>query len=166
MHDGSSLGLMILRWLHFMFGITWIGLLYYFNFGQGAFFAEADAATKSAATQKLVPRALWWFRWGAMGTFVVGLLILLNNWMLLGSGFVSSSYGVSILTGSILGPDGTPAPFKEGKIDGATITFAQSIDAGGMPLELAYKGIVSATEIKFTLEVFGMPLEFVAKKAQ
>jgi uncharacterized membrane protein len=103
MQDGSSLGLMILRWLHFMFGITWIGLLYYFNFVQGAFFAETDAATKSAATQKLVPRALWWFRWGAMGTFVVGLLILLNNWMVMGGAFLFSSYGVSILTGAVLG---------------------------------------------------------------
>src|SRR3989441_8142267 len=56
---------LLLRWLHFLAGITWIGLLYYFNFVQGPFFAEADGATKSAATQKLVPRALWWFRWGA-----------------------------------------------------------------------------------------------------
>ena len=55
---------LLLRWLHFLAGITWIGLLYYFNFVQGPFFAEADGATKSAATQKLVPRALWWFRWG------------------------------------------------------------------------------------------------------
>ena len=44
----------LLRWLHFLAGITWIGLLYYFNFVQGPFMAEADAATKSAATQKLV----------------------------------------------------------------------------------------------------------------
>ena len=45
----------ILRWLHFFFGVTWIGLLYYFNFVQGSFFAETDAATKSNAIQKLVP---------------------------------------------------------------------------------------------------------------
>ena len=63
---------LLLRWLHFLAGITWIGLLYYFNFVQGPFFAEADGATKSAATQKLVPRALWWFRWGAMFTFLSG----------------------------------------------------------------------------------------------
>jgi uncharacterized membrane protein len=94
--------LMLLRWMHFMFGITWIGLLYYFNFVQGAFFAETDAATKSAATQKLVPRALWWFRWSAMGTFVVGLLILLYKWHQMGGEFVHSSYGVAILTGGIL----------------------------------------------------------------
>src|SRR5438445_699741 len=67
---------LLLRWLHFLAGITWIGLLYYFNFVQGPFFAEADGATKSAATQKLVPRALWWFRWGAMFTFLSGAAII------------------------------------------------------------------------------------------
>src|SRR2546422_11390507 len=72
--DGAEF---LLRWLHFLSGITWIGLLYYFNFVQGPFFAEADAATKSVATQKLVPRALWWFRWSAMLTFLSGLTILI-----------------------------------------------------------------------------------------
>ena len=67
----------LLRWLHFLAGITWIGLLYYFNFVQGPFFAEADASTRSVATQKLVPRALWWFRWSAMVTFLSGLTILI-----------------------------------------------------------------------------------------
>src|SRR2546427_215392 len=67
----------LLRWLHFLSGITWIGLLYYFNFVQGPFFAEADASTRSVATQKLVPRALWWFRWSAMVTFLSGLTILI-----------------------------------------------------------------------------------------
>ena len=69
--DGAEF---LLRWLHFLSGITWIGLLYYFNFVQGPFFAEADAATKSVATQKLVPRALWWFRWSASLTFLTGAL--------------------------------------------------------------------------------------------
>ncbi len=67
---------LLLRWTHFLSGITWIGLLYYFNFVQGPFFAESDASTKSVATQKLVPRALWWFRWSAAVTFLSGMLIL------------------------------------------------------------------------------------------
>ena len=66
----------LLRWLHFLAGITWIGLLYYFNFVQGPFMAEADPATKSAATQKLVPRALAWFRWSAVVTFLSGAAII------------------------------------------------------------------------------------------
>lgn len=70
----TTIGLeMLLRWGHFMAGITWIGLLYYFNFVQTEYFKEADAKSKSEAIQKLVPRALWWFRWGAMFTLVTGL---------------------------------------------------------------------------------------------
>jgi len=64
---------MLLRWGHFMAGITWIGLLYYFNFVQTEYFKEADAASKSDAIQKLVPKALWWFRWGAMFTLLTGI---------------------------------------------------------------------------------------------
>ncbi len=64
---------MLLRWGHFMAGITWIGLLYYFNFVQTEYFKEADATSKSDAIQKLVPKALWWFRWGAMFTLITGL---------------------------------------------------------------------------------------------
>jgi len=67
----------LLRWVHIMAGVTWIGLLYYFNFIQGAFFGEAGGATKSEAIQKLVPRALWWFRWGAMFTFLSGAALLM-----------------------------------------------------------------------------------------
>lgn len=66
----------LLRWIHFLAGVTWIGLLYYFNLVQGEWFKEADAGVKSAAIQKLVPRALWWFRWAAMFTFLSGALIL------------------------------------------------------------------------------------------
>ena len=60
----------------FFAGVTWIGILYYFNFVQTPFFAETDAPVRTGAIQKLVPRALWWFRWGAMFTFLAGLLIL------------------------------------------------------------------------------------------
>src|SRR5438876_1692085 len=73
--------LFLLRWIHFLAGITWIGILYYFNFVQTPFFAETDAGVRSGAIQKLVPRALWWFRWGAMFTFLSGWLIILHYWL-------------------------------------------------------------------------------------
>ncbi|WP_459991600.1 urate hydroxylase PuuD [Methylosoma difficile] len=70
----TSIGLeMLLRWGHFMGGIVWIGMLYYFNFVQTEYFKEADAFAKTDALQKLAPRALWWFRWGAVVTLVTGL---------------------------------------------------------------------------------------------
>jgi len=64
------------RWAHTLFGITWIGLLYYFNFVQGSAFKELDASSRTDAFTKLVPRALWWFRWAAMFTFLTGVLLL------------------------------------------------------------------------------------------
>ena len=103
----SGLGLeLLLRWIHFLAGITWIGLLYYFNFVQGEWFKETDASSKTAAVQKLVPRALWWFRWAALFTFLAGALTLINKGMHGGGGWTAvyaSSWGIMILTGSALG---------------------------------------------------------------
>jgi uncharacterized membrane protein len=93
----------LLRWLHFFFGVVWIGHLYYFNFVQGAFFAETDATTKSNAIQKLVPRALWWFRWGAMFTMLTGVVYLAARGHRDGFGIFATSWGVCILTGVCLG---------------------------------------------------------------
>ncbi len=96
-------GLFLLRWMHIFFGVIWIGHLYYFNFVQGAFFNETDAATKSNAVQKLVPRALWWFRWGAFWTLLTGLAILSIRGHQIGLDGWASSYGINILTGAVMG---------------------------------------------------------------
>ena len=66
----------LFRWGHVVFGIAWIGLLYYFNFVQGGYMAAASDAAKVDAFTKLVPSALWWFRWAAMATFLTGLVLL------------------------------------------------------------------------------------------
>ena len=65
----------IFRYFHVLAGITWIGMLYYFNFVQTEYFKEAEAEAKKDAMAKLAPRALWWFRWGAMVTFITGLYL-------------------------------------------------------------------------------------------
>ncbi|MEQ1543692.1 urate hydroxylase PuuD [Methyloglobulus sp.] len=85
---------MLLRWGHLLAGVTWIGLLYYFNLVQGEYFKEADGAAKSDAIQKLVPRALWWFRWGAVVTLLTGLGIL---------GLRGAGGSLDIYIGSLLG---------------------------------------------------------------
>ena len=83
----------LFRWSHFLFGITWIGMLYYFNFIQGGYFKQASAEGLADAKAKLAPSALWWFRWGAMGTFITGLYLLgklaigLNNYIIVGAVF-------------------------------------------------------------------------------
>ena len=68
------------------------------------------------------------------------------------------------LTGSMLGMDGNEIPIANGKIEGSTITYTVMLDFGGMALEMNYKGVVSAGEIKLDLDVFGMPFNFVVKK--
>lgn len=82
------------RWGHYLFGITWIGLLYYFNFVQTEYFKEADASARTDAFTKLVPRALWWFRWGAMFTFLTGLVML---------GIRGAGVTIDITIGAVLG---------------------------------------------------------------
>lgn len=97
----------LLRWLHVFFGIVWIGHLYYFNFVQGAFLNETDANAKSQVLQKLAPRALWWFRYGALWTFVLGFVMLTirGHGMAAAGGMsvFSSPYWINILTGSLMG---------------------------------------------------------------
>jgi uncharacterized membrane protein len=93
--------LFVLRWLHLFFGIIWIGHLYYFNFTQTPFFAETDAPTKSKAIQQLVPRALWWFRWGAMFTWITGFLMLMGYMGLKEYDF-GGKLGTIILLGSVI----------------------------------------------------------------
>lgn len=83
----------LFRWSHVLFGITWIGMLYYFNFIQGGYFKQASPEGLADAKAKLAPSALWWFRWGAMGTFITGIALLgylgaaLNNYIVIGAIF-------------------------------------------------------------------------------
>ena len=65
----------LFRWGHMLFGVVWIGLLSYFNFVQTEFFKETTAEAKASAISKLVPRALWWFRYGALFTFLSGVVL-------------------------------------------------------------------------------------------
>jgi uncharacterized membrane protein len=67
----------LIRWAHVVAGITWIGLLYFFNWVNSAFAPTMDGETKKKVVPELAPRALYWFRWGAMWTWVSGFLLLL-----------------------------------------------------------------------------------------
>ena len=66
----------LFRYAHIVFGVAWIGLLYYFNFVQTEYVKEADDGAKADVMAKLAPRALWWFRWAALLTFLTGLIML------------------------------------------------------------------------------------------
>lgn len=81
------------RWIHLLAGVTWIGLLYYFNFIQGEYFKAADGAAKTNVIRLLVPRALWWFRWAAMFTFLSGIYLI----------YIKHLSGMGIMIGAVLG---------------------------------------------------------------
>jgi uncharacterized membrane protein len=70
----ESLVRVLLRWAHFVAGITWIGLLYFFNLINVPFQKGIDAETKKKVNPDLLTRALWYFRWGALVTVLVGLM--------------------------------------------------------------------------------------------
>ena len=72
----------------------------------------------------------------------------------------------AMLTGTTTGPDGSEIAIKNGKIDGDKISFMVSIDFGGMALDLNYSGVVKSDTVELTLDVMGMPFNFVVKKAQ
>jgi uncharacterized membrane protein len=92
----------LIRYIHFLAGVTWIGVLYYFNFIQTPFFgSELGGTAKSAMTRGLVPNALWWFRWGAMFTFLSGWTLIM---MKLGTGVaLTDGYMTRVLTGGLMG---------------------------------------------------------------
>jgi uncharacterized membrane protein len=69
----EATALMLLRWIHLAAGITWIGLLYFFNLVNIPFQREMDAQTRLAVVPNLMPKALWWFRWSAVVTVLVGI---------------------------------------------------------------------------------------------
>lgn len=105
--DWYSNTIFFLRVFHILAGITWIGLLYFFNFVNVPFQGKLEKELKPKVNPELLPRALWWFRWGAMVTFVVGLLLLLlkyghGNLWLDADGNLSGR-AIWILMGALLG---------------------------------------------------------------
>jgi len=79
-------------------------------------------------------------------------------------GFTFKADGAT-LTGSTSGPDGGEVKIAGGKVDGSKISFSVTFDFGGMPFTMNYAGVVSANEIKFTIDIFGMPVELTVKKS-
>jgi uncharacterized membrane protein len=98
--DGAAIARIVLRWFHFAAGITWIGLLYFFNLINVPVQKGLDAETKKKVNPDLLGRALWWFRWGAVVTVLAGLTYFamyilapdVNNANAIGRGNVSIWY--------------------------------------------------------------------------
>jgi uncharacterized membrane protein len=71
--DFSTNLLMMLRWIHLLAAFTWVGLLYFFNLVNIPFMNSLDSGVRGKIVPKLMPRALWWFRWSAVVTVIAGL---------------------------------------------------------------------------------------------
>jgi uncharacterized membrane protein len=95
----------VLRWLHVAAGITWIGLLYFFNLVNVPAMKQLDAPTRQRVITTLTPRALWWFRWSAAFTVFFGLLLMDNMARAAGgwSAFAERDSGKIIMLGGLIG---------------------------------------------------------------
>jgi uncharacterized membrane protein len=108
--DTGGATITLVRWLHFLAGITWIGLLYYFNFVQTPAIAAANADKggpgAAAITKYIAPSALLWFRWSALVTWLAGAAYLGKNFVpafTLGLAEGGSAYHTTIGVGAWLG---------------------------------------------------------------
>ncbi len=91
----------IMRWLHVVSGVMWIGLLWYFNFVQAPSMPKIPDEQKPAVSKVIAPAALFWFRWSALSTVVTGLLLAMmlgyiTNALMLAQGFLAIGLGMWI----------------------------------------------------------------------
>ena len=91
----------LFRYAHVLSGVTWIGLLYFFNFVQTPAFAELSDGARSEALRKITWRALWWFRYAALATFLFGLALILVKDEI--GDYFEAAPGYSITTGMLFG---------------------------------------------------------------
>jgi len=86
----------VLRWMHTFFGVLWIGLLYYFNFVQIRVMPSIPAELKPAVSKYIAPEALFWFRWAALCTWVLGLILASSRGYLVGAITLGASDGFQV----------------------------------------------------------------------
>jgi len=89
----------IFRWLHVLFGILWIGLLYYFNFVQIRVMPQIPAELKPAVSKYIAPEALFWFRWAALATWVMGVVLAYSR------GYLLEAFSLGLAGGYTPGAD-------------------------------------------------------------
>lgn len=95
-HNGTADAIFwqaVFRWMHTFFGILWIGLLYYFNFVQIRKMPEIPAELKPAISKYIAPEALFWFRWAALCTWVMGVILAFNR------GYLVDAFTLGALSG-------------------------------------------------------------------
>jgi uncharacterized membrane protein len=91
--NGYTFWPFILRWLHILCGVMWIGILWYFNFVQTPTMPKIPDELKPAIGRHIAPEALFWFRWAAMGTIVFGVLLAAMKGYLLSAYTLGATQG-------------------------------------------------------------------------
>jgi uncharacterized membrane protein len=148
--DADWFGL-IMRWIHFLAGITWIGLLYFFNLINAAFLKSLDGPTKNAVIPKLMPAALNWFRHGATVTVLAGIVLYFYLYAKGGSGAIA--LGIGGLLGIIMMANVHAIIWpNQKKIIAAVTAAAQGTPA---PAEMAQWGRTAllASRVNFLLSI-------------
>jgi len=134
--DWQTNVLFLLRWGHLLAGITWIGLLYFFNLVNVNFMKELDAASKGKVVPNLMPKALWWFRWGAVFTVLFGFLYYM---ILLGTeklslkivGFLIAWTVAWLVVAALLRMSVAGGPLKDGRVLAVVIAALVLVVAWG-----------------------------------
>ncbi|MDX6614516.1 MAG: hypothetical protein QOD75_3702 [Blastocatellia bacterium] len=153
--EGAEIGRVTLRWLHFVAGITWIGLLYFFNLVNVPLQKKLDADTKKKVNPDLLLPSLWLFRWGALVTVLVGLTYFamyilapdvnnantiggahLNVWMVL---LAWLSYPVVLFIVEMLLIKKVPALTKDGRVFALVMIILVGIVTYGILMFLSAK---------------------------
>ena len=148
--DADWAGL-LLRWVHFLAGITWIGLLYFFNLINAAFLKSLDGPTKNIVIPKLMPAALNWFRHGATVTVLAGIALYFYMYSKGGTGAIALGIGgllgiiMMVNVHAIIWPN-------QQKIIAAVTAAAQGTPA---PAEMAQWGRTAllASRVNFMLSI-------------
>ncbi|MFN3522252.1 MAG: urate hydroxylase PuuD [Phenylobacterium sp.] len=105
-HNGAADALFwqaLFRWLHVFFGILWIGLLYYFNFVQIRKMPDIPAELKPAVSKYIAPEALFWFRWAALFTWIMGVILAWNRGYLVQAFTLGAMDGFSVPQHTFIG---------------------------------------------------------------
>lgn len=142
---------MLFRWVHFLAGITWIGLLYFFNLINAAFLKSLDGPTKNVVIPKLMPAALNWFRHGATVTVLAGIALYFYMYSKGGSG--AMALGIGGLLGIIMMANVHAIIWpNQKKIIAAVSAAAQGTPA---PAEMAQWGRTAllASRVNFMLSI-------------
>ncbi len=142
---------LIVRWVHFLAGITWIGLLYFFNLINAAFLKSLDGPTKNIVIPKLMPAALNWFRHGATVTVLAGIVLYFYLYSKGGTGAIALGIGGTLGIIMMANVHGIIWPNQK-KIIAAVTAAAQGTPA---PAEMAQWGRTAllASRINFMLSI-------------